>query len=99
MTSAARPLTRRRPISERMIETLPLLSAGLGVVTTIGIILVLAVETLGFIGKVVFPAALSGIMASIILAMSRAIGERMAVLLAVGINPSSPLTRPGASRR
>ena len=37
--------------------------------------------------KVVFPAALSGIMASIILAMSRAIGETMAVVLAVGMNP------------
>jgi phosphate transport system permease protein len=37
--------------------------------------------------KVVFPAALSGIMASIILAMSRAIGETMAVLLAVGSKP------------
>ncbi len=37
--------------------------------------------------KVVFPAAVSGIMASIILAMSRAIGETMAVLLAVGDKP------------
>ena len=37
--------------------------------------------------KVVFPAALSGIMASIILAMSRAIGETMAVVLAVGDKP------------
>ncbi len=37
--------------------------------------------------KVVFPAAISGIMASIILAMSRAIGETMAVLLAVGTKP------------
>lgn len=37
--------------------------------------------------KVVFPAAISGIMASIILAMSRAIGETMAVLLAVGAKP------------
>ncbi len=34
--------------------------------------------------KVVFPAAVSGIMASIILAASRAIGETMAVSLAVG---------------
>ena len=39
------------------------------------------------IRKVVFPAALSGIMASIILAMSRAIGETMIVVLAVGTNP------------
>lgn len=37
--------------------------------------------------KVVFPAALSGIMASIILAMSRAIGETMAVVLIVGSKP------------
>ena len=37
--------------------------------------------------KVVFPAALSGIMASIILAMSRAIGETMAVVLTVGAKP------------
>jgi phosphate transport system permease protein len=37
--------------------------------------------------KVVFPAALSGIMASIILAMSRAMGETMAVVVAVGMNP------------
>lgn len=39
------------------------------------------------IRKVVFPAGISGIMASIILAMSRAIGETMAVLLAVGSKP------------
>ena len=37
--------------------------------------------------KVVFPAALSGIMASVILAMSRAIGETMAVVLTVGTKP------------
>jgi len=37
--------------------------------------------------KVVLPAAISGIMASIILAMSRAIGETMAVVLAVGTHP------------
>jgi phosphate transport system permease protein len=37
--------------------------------------------------RVVFPAALSGIMASIIRAMSRAIGETMAVLLATGGKP------------
>jgi phosphate transport system permease protein len=39
------------------------------------------------IRKVVFPAALSGIMASVILAMSRAIGETMAVVLTVGTQP------------
>ena len=37
--------------------------------------------------KVVLPAALSGIMASIILAMSRAVGETMAVVLAAGTIP------------
>jgi phosphate transport system permease protein len=39
------------------------------------------------IRKVVFPAALSGIMAAIILALSRAIGETMAVLIAGGTKP------------
>lgn len=43
------------------------------------------------IRKVVFPAAISGVMASIILAMSRAIGETMAVVLAVGTNPQLTL--------
>jgi phosphate transport system permease protein len=37
--------------------------------------------------KVVVPAALSGIMASIILAISRAVGETMAVVLTVGTQP------------
>ena len=37
--------------------------------------------------RVVFPAALSGIMASIILAASRAFGETMAVVLAGGAQP------------
>jgi phosphate transport system permease protein len=41
--------------------------------------------------KVVFPAALSGIVASIILAVSRAIGETMIVLLAAGNTPNSDL--------
>ena len=41
--------------------------------------------------KVVFPAALSGIMASIILAMSRAIGETMAVVITVGTKPQFTL--------
>lgn len=41
--------------------------------------------------KVVFPAAISGIMASIILATSRAIGETMAVLLATGTKPQFTL--------
>lgn len=39
------------------------------------------------ITKVVIPAALSGIVASIILAMSRAIGETMVVTLAAGARP------------
>jgi phosphate transport system permease protein len=43
------------------------------------------------IRRAVFPAALSGVMASIILAMSRAIGETMAVLLAVGAKPQFTL--------
>lgn len=37
--------------------------------------------------RVVLPAALSGIMASIVLAMSRAVGETMAVVLAAGTAP------------
>jgi phosphate transport system permease protein len=41
--------------------------------------------------KVVFPAAISGIMASVILAMSRAIGETMAVVLTVGTKPQLTL--------
>ncbi len=47
--------------------------------------------------RVVFPAALSGVVASIILASSRAIGETLVVLLAVGntpqltINPAEPI--------
>jgi phosphate transport system permease protein len=41
--------------------------------------------------KVVLPAAVSGIMASIILAMSRAVGETMAVSLAVGDKPQLSL--------
>ena len=39
------------------------------------------------VSKVIFPAALSGIVASIILAMSRAIGETMIVTLAAGARP------------
>ena len=48
--------------------------------------------------RVVFPAALSGIMASIILAMSRAVGETMAVALANAFNPNltvNPLDQGG----
>ncbi|MCC6833193.1 MAG: phosphate ABC transporter permease subunit PstC [Thermoleophilia bacterium] len=38
--------------------------------------------------RIVFPAALSGVMASIVLALSRAIGETMAVTLAAGTQPN-----------
>ncbi|HEX2097085.1 MAG TPA: phosphate ABC transporter permease subunit PstC [Solirubrobacterales bacterium] len=41
--------------------------------------------------RVVFPAALSGIVASIVLAISRAVGETMIVLLAAGNTPSFTL--------
>jgi phosphate transport system permease protein len=37
--------------------------------------------------RVVFPAALSGIVASVVLAMSRAIGETMVVVIAGGLQP------------
>ncbi len=40
--------------------------------------------------RVVLPAALSGVIASFILAISRAIGETMAVVLAAGRNPNLP---------
>jgi len=52
MTSAARPLTRRRPMTERIIEVLLFLSAALSVVTTIGIVLVLLFETFEFFREV-----------------------------------------------
>ena len=38
--------------------------------------------------RVVFPAAISGIVASIVLAASRAVGETMVVLLAAGKTPN-----------
>lgn len=41
--------------------------------------------------KVVFPAAISGIIASIVLALSRAIGETMIVTVAGGANPTSSI--------
>lgn len=41
--------------------------------------------------RVVFPAALSGIVASIVLAISRAVGETMVVLLAAGSSPNLTL--------
>lgn len=48
MTAAARPLTRQQPMTERIIEVLLLLSAAIGVVTTAGIVLVLAFQTVEF---------------------------------------------------
>ncbi len=50
--TTGRPLTRRRPASERIIEILLFLAAAVGVVTTIGIIVVLAYETLQFFSLV-----------------------------------------------
>lgn len=41
--------------------------------------------------KVIFPAALSGIVASIVLAISRAVGETMIVVLAAGSTPNFTL--------
>ena len=52
MTSTARPLTRRRPASERIIEVLLFLAASLSVLTTIGIVLVLAFQTIEFFRQV-----------------------------------------------
>jgi phosphate transport system permease protein len=43
------------------------------------------------VARVVVPAALSGIMASFLLAVSRAIGETMAVTLAAGLKPTLTL--------
>ena len=52
MALTPRPLTRKRPWTERVIESLLLLSAVLGVATTIGIVLVLAFETFEFFQQV-----------------------------------------------
>ena len=52
MALTPRSLTRRRPWTERVIESLLLLSAVLGIATTIGIVLVLAFETLEFFQQV-----------------------------------------------
>lgn len=46
--------------------------------------------------RVVFPAAISGIVASIVLAASRAVGETMVVLLVAGASPNLTLD-PGSS--
>jgi phosphate transport system permease protein len=42
--------------------------------------------------RVVFPAALSGVVASIVLGVSRAVGETLVVLMAAGITPNLDLT-------
>jgi phosphate transport system permease protein len=52
MTTASRPLTRRRPMSERAIESLLLVAASVGVLTTIGIVVVLLLEALEFFAQV-----------------------------------------------
>ena len=41
--------------------------------------------------RVIFPAAISGIVASIVLGVSRAVGETMIVLIAAGLLPSSSI--------
>jgi phosphate transport system permease protein len=52
MTTAPIPLTRQRPRSEWIIEALLFLAAALGVLTTAGIVLVLAFQTLEFFAAV-----------------------------------------------
>jgi phosphate transport system permease protein len=52
MAVTPRPLTRQRPWSERIIETLLLLAAVLGIATTIGIVVVLALQTLEFFQQI-----------------------------------------------
>ena len=52
MTSRPAPLTRKRPITERIIELLLFAAAAVGVITTIGIIVVLAGQTLQFFTEV-----------------------------------------------
>ena len=52
MSAARMDLTRRRPWSERIIETLLFAAAAFGVVTTIGIVVILVVQTLAFFQQV-----------------------------------------------
>jgi len=52
MTAISRPITRRRPVSERAIEALLLLAASIGVLTTVGIVVVLLVEAAQFFALV-----------------------------------------------
>ena len=60
MTAASRSLSRRRPRSERIIETLLLAAASVGVLTTIGIVVVLVLEALQFFALVDPVAFLTG---------------------------------------
>lgn len=60
MASTPIPLTRRRPLSERVIEALLFAAAAVGAVTTIGIVLVLAYETVQFFSKVTLVEFLTG---------------------------------------
>src|SRR5215212_3410839 len=60
MTAATRSLTRRRPGSERAIEALLLVAASVGVLTTIGIVIVLFVEAVQFFAVVNPIAFLTG---------------------------------------
>ena len=48
--------------------------------------------------RVVFPAAISGIVASIVLGISRGVGETMIVLIAAGLLPSTSLNPTRAAR-
>ena len=52
MTAAQRPFVRRKPVSERLIEGLLLLATTVGVVTTVGIVGVLAFQTIEFFAEV-----------------------------------------------
>jgi phosphate transport system permease protein len=52
MTSSASLMTRQRPISERIIEVLLFLAASLGVLTTLGIVAVLVIQTFEFLLQV-----------------------------------------------
>ncbi len=60
MASVAAPLTRRRRPSERVIETLLFLAAALGVVTTAGIVLVLALGAFEFFAEISLVEFLTG---------------------------------------
>ena len=48
--------------------------------------------------RVVFPAAISGVVASIVLGVSRGVGETMIVLSPPACSPTSGSTRPRATR-